>query len=124
MVREKPFYQLWEREPRRLSWRILWYQHRFAVLLGIAVAVGILLGGLASHPWSHIIGTLILLDLVAVRESARWGGHQAVVLVVMHVFGLLAIGVGNAFMVDTTVGVYLVFLILLLVFPRRDKWQR
>jgi hypothetical protein len=121
MVREKPFYQLWEREPRRLSWRILWYQHRFAVLLGIAVAAGILLGGIVSHPWSHIICTLILLDLVAVRAPARWGGHQAVALVLMHAFGLLAIAVGNAFVEETTVGVYLLFFILLLIFPRRDK---
>lgn len=120
MVREKRIYQLFEREPRKLSWWTLWNKHRFAVLLGVAIALSILLGGVAGQPGFHIVGTLILMDIAAFRHPTRWGGHQALVLILIHLFGFLTMAVGNRFMQETTVGVYLLFLILLFVFPRKD----
>jgi hypothetical protein len=121
MVREKRIYQLWERSPRPLSWRTLWSRHRFAVLLCISIGSAIVLGGYASLPAFHILATLVLMDVITLRNASRWGGHQVTVLVLVHAFGVLTMVVGSRFVQETTVGIYLLFLVLLLFFPRQEK---
>lgn len=124
MVREKRTYQLWERPPHSPSWHGLWHRHRFAVLFSVSVFASLIVGGWVNHPWFHLLEILVLVDLTVLQNPSRWGGHQATVLVLMHALAGLSISVGTIWMESALTGVSGLFLILLILFPRKQRGGR